>query len=259
LTFVPRVVTAQQAAYEYIRERILDGTLRGGDLLKPDVIAGQVAISRMPVREALRQLDAEGLVTLRLNRTAVVTNVTTSEISDLFEMRAALETLTAAGIAANVDERALRELEQLRCAMDEASGRSNTVDWLRCHMAFHDRLLDLCGRPRLASEIVRLRSAVQPYLLLYVHVYPSTETPGMEHKTLLSAIRTGDVTLIEVCFREHVLSAGRGVIRFLNSKSHSLNESGAGKTLDSSPLNDDALGPEGRSLGGNFRGEISTS
>jgi DNA-binding GntR family transcriptional regulator len=222
-----RVVTAKQVAYQHIRKGIFDGTFRGGDLLKPNVIAEQLSISRMPVREALLQLDAEGLVTLRLNRTAVVTNVTTSEISDLFEMRAALEALTARGIAANVNETALATLERLRSAMDELSGESNTEEWSRRHIAFHDFLLNLSGRPRLAAEIVRLRSALLPYLLLYAHVYPSTEVPGMEHKTLIAAIRSRDTALIEECFTEHVISAGKGVIKFLDTHNRSATASAA--------------------------------
>lgn len=216
VAFDQRVITAQQVAYRFIRERILDGTYRAGELLKPHSIAEQLKISRMPVREALRQLDTEGLVTLRLNRTAFVTNLTISEIADLFEMRAALEALTAENIAVNITGAMLVELEKARSAMDDVAG--NAVEWARRHAQFHDRLLDICGRPLLAAEIVRLRSAIQPYLLLYAHVYPSTEIPGNEHRTLISAIRSRDAKLIEMCFREHVLSAGRGVIRFLNSR-----------------------------------------
>jgi DNA-binding GntR family transcriptional regulator len=208
-----QIVTAQQVAYGVIRERILEGVLRGGTLLKPNLIAEELGISRMPVREALRQLDAEGLVTLRLNRTAVVTTLTTSEIADLFDMRAALEGLTAPAVAAGVTDRVLADLERLRQAMDEA--RRDPREWMRCHGAFHDYLLGLCGRRRLAEEITRLRATLQPYLRLYIDVHRATDVPAHEHRTVLSALSTRDVAMIEPALKEHVLSAGRDILRFV--------------------------------------------
>jgi len=207
------VFTAQQLAYRFIRERILDGTFAGGALLKPQFVAERLDISRIPVREAMQQLAAEGLIMLRLNRTAVVTTLTIAEISDLFEMRAALEALAAEGIARNVDEVACDELEALRLRMDEARG--DAQEWIRRHAAFHDRLLGLCGRSRLIAEIVRLRTAIQPHLLFHIDIYRTTEMAGHEHGTILTALRTRNAKLIEICLRDHVLSAGHGVVSFL--------------------------------------------
>ena len=208
----PSVMTAQQLAYRFIRERILDGSFRGGMALKAHPIAEQLGISRMPVREALRQLDVEGLVTLRLNRTAIVTELTISEVNDLFEMRAALEALIAPGVAARITDEALEELERRRAAMDAV--RDPRI-WVQRHAEFHDFLAGLSGRGRLVAEIERLRVAVQSYLLLYCDVYGTSELPSHEHETLLCALRTRNVALIELSLREHVLTASRGVVRFL--------------------------------------------
>jgi len=207
------ILSVQQVSYQLIRERILDGTFRSGALLKPHIIAKELGISRIPVREALRQLATEGLVTLRQNRTAIVTTLTVSEINELFEMRAALEALTAQAIANHITDAALAELEEFRLHMDEARG--DVQEWIRRHAAFHDQLLKLSDRPLLAAEIIRIRTAAQPHQLMYVDIYRRTEMPGHEHKTLLSAISTRNTALIEMCLREHVLSAGRGVVSFL--------------------------------------------
>ncbi len=207
------VFTAQKLAYEFIRQRILDGTLPGGSLLKPHLVAERLEISRIPVREAMQQLAAEGLIMLRLNRTAVITSLTIAEISDLFEMRAALEALTAESIAPKIDDTVMDELEELLAQMDEVRGDGPA--WIPRHAAFHDRLLALCGRQRLVSEISRIRTTIQPLLLFHIDIYRSTEMAGYEHETILSALRTRNAALIEMCFREHVLSAGRGVVSFL--------------------------------------------
>lgn len=207
------IVNAQQLSYGFIRARILDGTFRGGTMLKPHLIAEQLGISRMPVREALRQLDSEGLVTLRLNRSAIVTTLTISEITDLFDMRAALEALTAPSIVENTTDAVLDELERIRVGMDAV--RADPVQWIRRHDEFHDCLLGLCGRRRLVGEIARFRTTLQPYLLLYIDLFRHTEMPGHEHETVVSALRTRNVRLVEMCLREHVVNAGRGLVRFL--------------------------------------------
>jgi DNA-binding GntR family transcriptional regulator len=80
--------TAQHETYRYLRDRILDAELPAEALINPAEIAEHLGISRMPVREALRQLDAEGLVSMRPNRRAVVTRLSVAEVEDLFEMRA---------------------------------------------------------------------------------------------------------------------------------------------------------------------------
>lgn len=83
--------SAQQLAYIHLQDRIVSGALPGGTRLKPEPIAQQLGISRMPVREAIRQLNAEGYVTIMPNRGAVVTNRTPEDVIELFEMRAVLE------------------------------------------------------------------------------------------------------------------------------------------------------------------------
>lgn len=208
--------SAQQRAYRYIRDRIMSGDLAGGQKLKPGHIAELLNISRMPVREALLQLDAEGLVTARPNTSAVVTSLTAEEVEELFEMRAALEALAIVTALPNLRPESFLELETLLQRMSNASG--DRRQWVMRHGEFHDYLCQLSGRPRLAGQIQSLRNAVQPYLLMYVSHYQSPEIEGSEHEALLAAIRTGNSLLVESVVRDHIMKAGRGVIRFLRAQ-----------------------------------------
>src|SRR5690606_37515129 len=87
--------TAQQAAYHYIRERIISGAFPAGSKLNPAKIAQTLGLSRMPVREAILQLDAEGFANMRPNRGAIVTSLSPDGVLELFEMRSVLEALAA--------------------------------------------------------------------------------------------------------------------------------------------------------------------
>ena len=102
--------SAQQQAYLFLRDQIQVGRLAGGSRIKPEDIATELGISRMPVREAIRQLDTEGLLTIRPNRGAIVTVFSADRLSELFEMRAVLEGLCARRAAVDFDEDGRRDI-----------------------------------------------------------------------------------------------------------------------------------------------------
>jgi DNA-binding GntR family transcriptional regulator len=202
--------------YWHLRNQILQGELVGGDRINPAVIGDQLGTSRMPVREALRQLDAEGLVTIRPNRGAIVTTLTAAEVCELFEIRAALEALAARCALPHLTEEKLFDLNLIRQRMDRARGQAKI--WVERHNEFHDFIVNLSQRPRLNADIKRIRNAIQPHLLLYIDVYKSTEIPGYEHTFVLDAIRSKNAELLELCIHDHVMSAGNGVMTFLEQR-----------------------------------------
>ena len=205
--------SAQQRAYEFIRSNIIDGSYRGGAKLKPTKIASDLNLSRMPVREAILQLAAEGLVTMHLNRGTTVTTLTIEEIEQLFQMRAALE-----GVAARRAAKMINALQKakLRTIIEQMGQMADSpYAWIKLHDEFHELLCAISGWNRLAAEIRKIRSAVHPYLLLYNNVYHETEMQGADHTGLLLAIETGNEILAQTVASDHVLSAGNGVVNWL--------------------------------------------
>jgi len=200
----------QQLAYAYLRDKILSGTFPGGMWLKSEAIAKDLAISRMPVRDALRQLDAEGLVTIRVNRGAVVTNLTPEDILELFEMRAVLEGLAASLAVRRTSEADLAELDHLIAEMRRTLGDKQR--WIDRHDAFHDHLCSLSGRRRLCEQIRMLRAVVRPYLLIYTVNHIDPELVGYEHELFLDSLRGGDPAHAERVVRAHVMENGRMIV-----------------------------------------------
>ena len=212
----PHLQQAYLQVYWHLRNQILQGELVGGDRINPAVVGDQLGTSRMPVREALRQLDAEGLVTIRPNRGAIVTTLTAAEVCELFEIRAALEALAARCALPHLTDENLFDLDSIRQRMDRARGQAKL--WVERHNEFHDFIVNLSQRPRLNADIKRIRNAIQPHLLLYIDVYKSTEIPGYEHTIVLDAIRSKNAQLLELCIRDHVMSAANGVMAFLEQR-----------------------------------------
>src|ERR1017187_6467105 len=134
-------------AHRYLRPRIRDGRLRSGARIKADEIAQQLGLSRMPVREAIRQLDSEGLLTIRPNRGAVVTTLDPEEVLELFQMRSVLEGLAVRRAVERFDEDAFDELELRFNRLERAQ---NDLDqWIPKHNDFHDVICAHSGGRRL--------------------------------------------------------------------------------------------------------------
>lgn len=211
------MLSSQQQAYTYLQDLIVSGALPGGARLKPEFIAAELGISRMPVREAIRQLDAEGYVTIRLNRGAIVTARGREELIELFEVRAALEGLALRLAAEHVDAETLSDLEiELQRLRGVAADSAN---WLARHDDFHDRLCAASGRHQLQAECRRYRLAVRPYVKLYLRSGRRFEQPGFEHEILIDALRARDAARAERVAREHILANAQAIAACLPERS----------------------------------------
>ncbi|MDJ1009267.1 MAG: GntR family transcriptional regulator [Paracoccaceae bacterium] len=196
--------SAQSQAYSYLLAQIRLGQLEGGTHVVADRVASTLGISRMPVREAIRQLASEGFMTLRSNRGAVVTALGANEIVELYEMRAVLEGLAMRLATTRIDRQGLDEADIALSRLDRA--RVNVDRFITAHDQFHDVFLEYCPRPRLVGEIRRIRRATEPYLRMTLKVSSTAvQNTTAEHLELLSAIRSGDPETAERAMREHVL------------------------------------------------------
>jgi DNA-binding GntR family transcriptional regulator len=167
----------------------------------------------MPVREAIRQLDAEGYVTIRPNRGAIVRTRSRDEVVELFEMRSALEGLAVRLGAARATNDMLEDLEMLNDRLRRT--RSNRVAWVDRHDQFHDEICATSGRQQLRAECRRLRLAVSPYLRLYMKVHGDPERPGFEHERIIEALRSRDPDHAERVVRGHVMANSEGIAECL--------------------------------------------
>jgi DNA-binding GntR family transcriptional regulator len=198
-------LSAQRLAYTHIRARIRAGTLAGGERVVPETIAAELSISRMPVREAIRQLDSEGLLTIRPNRGAIVTTLTPEDVLELFEMRAVLEGLAARKASVLMDDDSEDQLFLILRRMRRATAAS--VDaFIEQHNAFHEAIGALAGGTWLSIETKRLAAAVEPYLRLYFTQLDQAQFTVEEHMALFDELRTRDPARAEAAMREHVLS-----------------------------------------------------
>jgi DNA-binding GntR family transcriptional regulator len=204
-------LTIQQAVADAVRTRIIRGELPAGERIDQDALAAEFSVSRMPVREALRQLGAEGFVTIVPHRGAIVTALSPSEVEEIYEIRAALE-----GVAARHASQELTDadLAGLRSILAQMRNQQDIDRWVALNADFHDMINRASQRPRLLELIQRFREQSQPYIRLYVQRLHKSAQARKEHKAIVDALAARDPDAAEAAVRAHLVSTGRAVAGF---------------------------------------------
>jgi DNA-binding GntR family transcriptional regulator len=201
-------------AYERLVADIRAGELKPGDRLTETDLAQRLGISRTPVREAIRQLESDGLVTHVPRVGAVVRTLDYAEITELYEMRAVLESTAARFAARAASDVELAELEAINAEMAAAA---DTVSLYEANRQFHSVLLNAARNRFLVKSV----QAVQKTLLI---LGPSTMEEAdraaeaiAEHQRLLGAVRDHDCEAAEAIMRAHIEAAHRARLRQLRT------------------------------------------
>lgn len=199
-------MSASLSAYRFLEARIRGAYYLPGRRLVAEEIAKELHMSRMPVREAFRRLATEGLITLRANRGAVVTELGREEIREIFLMRAALESLAAAQAVQRLNAQHFAELEQRLARMEQA--QHDPQQWVTLHYEFHDYLSSISGLPRLRKMVFQLHNLIEPCMRVWMGQSHNLLEAKICHEQLMEALRSGDAVRVEAEVRRHVLSTG---------------------------------------------------
>ena len=192
-----------------LREAISSGQLAPGAVLRQAELAEQFGTSRIPVREALNALQAEGLVQIEPNRGAFVTTLSAEELHELFDLRVLLEVDVLRRALPQHTERSLRRLEAIQHELD---GEMEALDWLRLDRAFHDELYAPSGRTRSLQMVASLRAAVERFYL--ARLGPEARRPGWndEHQCLIALVRERDADGACAMLARHLRETERSLI-----------------------------------------------
>ena len=203
---------------EALRDRILRGRFPEGEPLRQDAIAEELGVSRIPVREALRQLEAEGLVTFTPHRGAVVSTLSLAAITELFEMRAEIESdLVRRAIPLMTAEDDLRAKEIL--AAYELALREHEVSvWGELNWQFHSALYAPSDRQFTLSMVKKLHQHSDRYLRMQLALTHGESRAKQEHRAIAAAVKKRDARKASQLMREHILGAGRALVSFLEEQ-----------------------------------------
>jgi DNA-binding GntR family transcriptional regulator len=197
--------TMQEIVLDYLRSEILRGRMPPGTRLNQYVFAEQLRVSRMPVREALRTLQAEGLVELQPHRSAIVVSLEPDDIAEIFDIRATLEARAAQLAASRLSDEAIDRLRELDEEMSRAL-EAHDERWLLLHREFHRTIYSASGWSRLSALIEAQFNALAPYERLWAQLSAHNSTAFRKgHSEVLQAAETRDPNLLAARLTEHTL------------------------------------------------------
>lgn len=201
---------SSDTAYNLIRLRILDGSMQAGSRLVEKDIAIDLSTSRTPVREALRRLEAEGLVEVLPHRGARVTDWSKEDLRELYDIRAVLEAMAGERAAQRITSDELELLDSLCDQMDECPFDSDgaTRDrYTELNGQYHDVIREASGSGHLVSMI---HSVVRvPLVVTTFHRYEARDMArsAKHHREIVEAMRAQDGVWAGSVLRAHVLAA----------------------------------------------------
>lgn len=198
---------------DILRRAIFKGELKGGQQIRQTEIAERFGTSRIPVREALKQLEAEGLVTLQPNRGAIISALSAKEAKEIYEIRELLETGAVKFSINNVTEADLARAGKI---LNEIDNASDAGKWLDLNWEFHSCLYSPADRPKLLSIINNLHINVNRYIRIYLELMNYEERSQAEHYEILDAYRHKDMERAVQATVNHLNQASEQLVGYLS-------------------------------------------
>jgi DNA-binding GntR family transcriptional regulator len=219
-----RRVTSDYIA-EALREAINSGALADGEVLNQVAIAERFGVSRVPVREAMRELQAEGLIEAESHRRAVVRALSLERLCEIFEVRALLEGFLIARALPNIDAEALKRLRALE---EKMSKTRDHAAWLKLNARFHVTLFEHADSVTAREMVDQLRTRGERYTAMWSRGLgvERVKEAGEEHRRILDAIEKGDENAARHEVETHVLHT-RDRLVALHARSEEAGRNGA--------------------------------
>lgn len=203
-------VRLEEQVYRSLRRSILRGQLPAGARLVQEELAARLGTSRLPVRDALRRLERDGLVEPDGRGTYHVVSWGPEELADLYEVRLLLEPRAAARAAPRLGPRELAELRRLHGELERAASEGDVDAFVEANQRFHFLVYRGCGNARLARVIEGLWSGLPP--LAPVVVPDQMPRSVTEHAEILRQLEARSARGAAAAVRRHVRNAGRALL-----------------------------------------------
>lgn len=206
-----------EALAESLRERILNGEFKEGDPLVQEAIAAEYECSRMPVREAFRQLEAAGLIVSKIHKGAVVTTLPVEQIMELFELRAMLESDILAHSLTKMSDADLAQSETILAQLEDAYhsrdiARVGTLNW-----EFHRSLYVPANRAQTLTLIQGINVQTDRYIRLQLLLTSAFDDAKRDHRRILAMCKNHDPEVVGF-MREHIIQAGHNLLAALRQR-----------------------------------------
>ncbi len=218
--------TLREQIASSLRESIIRRELRPGQKLTEPELAVRLGISRTPIREAFRQLESEGFLTVIPRRGAVVSTITAKEIEDFYELRSLLEGYAARMAVEKISDGDIDKMKKINQKLEELAEKEQVEGFFAKNDEFHNCFLELCGN----SKLVEIRNSMVKRFLGFRMA--TLSLPGRliesvnQHRKIIKALEHRDGKLAEAVVREHALLGGEELVEQVKRVEQSIGDGG---------------------------------
>ena len=201
-------ILASRPLYEEVadqlRVRIFAHELAPGTWIDEQTLAKEFGISRTPLREAIKVLAAEGLITMKLRRGAYVTEVNRGDLEQIFTILSLLEGQAAKEAATKAQEKDLNELDDMHLRLEKAAADRNLEQFFEVNVRFHERIIAIANNPWLTDVIADLRKVLKLQRKDALSRTGRLQSSLSEHREILKALLKRDTIAAEQAMRTHL-------------------------------------------------------
>jgi len=201
-----------------LRGRILSGEFKDGEQLRQEAIANEYEVSRMPVREALRQLEAEGLVRLQTHKGAIVTALSPKEVGELFDLRVLLEGELLQLAIPKMTDQDFAASEAALTRLEAAYRQRDVLGWGALNWEYHRSLYAPADRPQTMALALTINNQTDRYVRLQLLLTGELDRAEREHRELLLLCREGSVKQAGPFLKRHILDTKAALLRAMQEK-----------------------------------------
>jgi len=206
----------RDVVFQTLRKAILTGELKPGERLMEIHLADKLGVSRTPIREAIRKLELEGLVTNLPRRGAMVAEISKEGLKDVLEVRRALDTFCAELACKRISEEEKTSLKEACKRFEEAVTTNDKTVIAKADVEFHDIIIGATGNERLVAMVNNLAEQIYRYRFEYIKDESQHERRIMEHRVLMDAILKGDIEGAKKAAGEHIDNQEYAILKQLN-------------------------------------------
>lgn len=211
-------IPLRDVIFNTLRDAIVSGDLKPGERLMEVDLAEKMGVSRTPVREAVRKLEMEGLVTMVPRKGTHVAELSAKDIMDVLEVRASLDRLATELAAKRVRQEHIRSLENIHKQYASCIEKGNISGAIKKDVEFHEVIYNASGNNKLNNVAANLREQIYRYRVLYLRDFTNAEEVLKEHQSILQALYEKDVDLAGRLAEEHIVNQKQTIIRKMEDK-----------------------------------------
>lgn len=197
---------------KYIRDAIVRGDFVEEEPIRQDEIAKLFNVSKIPVREALKRLEAEGLVEFKKNKGAIVTRISEQDLAQIFEVRLMLETKLIRLAVPNMTEKTFQQADEI-CSL--FVDNRDVDQWTLLNWQLHDCLYVPAQRPYMLSLIHSIYNKIERYLRIQMSISEGKIHANMEHIEIVNACKNKDVELAAQLIEQHINHVAEDLYNYL--------------------------------------------